>query len=359
MAQTTSNKLLAKSNFVAGINEKLAVVDVYTKQTRDVVNKIQSIANMLDTDLTNILRGGGIIDAAFPIIDKVTGGQLTINAENLVARLSGFSKSVVSQVKSLGTDFANKLGDIKVFNDVYSTIDGVVSKVSSTTYEGLDSVARLVTDITGDSNLLKITDKDATAALFIGLIKEASDKGIPNSFKAVVDNIGDNTVLNRVIENILPDAISRSDIKMLASIKDWDTSSITKILDIDLIDKFAKEYKFGLGFDDNDSLLAIGELINTFDNIKDTWKSFNASEGGVITRLPNASTIAQGSKDFKEGILNYIRENENLSDDDKLLALGTVFDYSDVNRQLAWLFPFNVGNDYNVTSALGATPQFT
>lgn len=359
MAQNTVNKLLAKSNFIAGLDEKLAVVDAYTKQTRDVVNKVQNIAKMIDADIANILRGGNIIDKAFPIIDKYTGTELTINKDNLVARLTGFSKSVTNQIKSMGDGLIDKISNVTLFNDVYSSVDGVLTKITSTAYDGLGSVAQLVNDITGSPNIMKIIDKDSTSAVYIGLIKEATEKGIPNSFKAIVNAIDDKTILNKVIGGILPDVIKNSDIKMLASITEWDSSSVSRLLDTDLINKVASKYEFGFGYDEGTDVAAIKDLTTSFDSIKSDWKSFEVVENGTDTELPNALTVILGSSGFKEGILNYIKNDDTVKENDTFLALGTVFYPTTVESQLQSLFPFNIKSNSNAESNFAVTPQFT
>lgn len=335
--------LLATPNFIAGVNDKLAAIDVYAKNTKAVVNKIQDIAKLFDVDLTSLLKGGDAIAQAFPLIKSVKDGLIELNKENLVARLTGLSKNVANAVKQMGGEFFDQLGNVQLIKDVAATVDGVTSYLKDVSYASLSAISDLVSQVTGDPTLFRIQDKEAAAALFTGLIKEASSKGISNTFKAVVSKIKDSDVLNSVIANVLPDVIDKSDVRMLASIVQSDGSKVTRLLDSRLIDKFASKYSFGLGFEPSKVQQAFKEVRETFDLINPSWNRYITPVQNGIARLANATVITQASADFKKGMLDYIKlNNQDLPTEDKLLSLGTVFDSVSVDVELQKRFPFHV-----------------
>lgn len=346
--------LLAIPNFVAGANDALATIDVYAKTTRNVVNKIQDIAKLFDVDLTSILKGGDLLAQAFPLIKSIKDGLIQLNPENLVARLTGLAKSIGGAIREMGGEFIDKLVNLDVVKDVYARVDGVISKIKDVSFQSLSAISQMVTDITGDPNLFKIQDKAAAAALFTGLIKEASSKGIANTFKAVVSKITDPQVLNSVIANVLPDTIKSSDIQMLRSIVSSDGNKITKLLDSRLLDKFATGYSFGLGFEPKDVQKAFTEVRETFNLIDPLWNRYKniTSDINVDTVLADVSLITKASKDFKDGLMSYIKQNHTeLETEDKLLSLGTVFNTHGVESELKQLFPFQIKFDNTTTKA--------
>lgn len=357
MAKSISSTILAKPNFVAGINNKLIAVDVYKKNNTSIVNKIQDISKLFDVDLSNVLKGGKYIESAFPIIKSVSGNLIEINKDNLIGRMAGLSKGIGGSIKELGGGFVDKIKNVEILNQVYTKIDGISTQVRGTSYDGLSSVSELISNVTGDPKLFTVQDKDATTALYTGLIREASSRGIPNSFKAVVGKIEDPVILNSVISNILPDTIKTSDVRMLRSIVGSDNTNVTRLLDPGLIGKFAKGYEFGKGFEENQQDTEFAMMLESFEVIDGKWSRKEVKETNLETLIADATKVSSSSTDFKEGLLNHIKINENLPLEDKLLSLGTVYNQDDVNMSLSYIFPFNVTNNLSANSPNPKTPQ--
>lgn len=353
MAKSISRTLLAKPNFVAGINDKLAAIDVYTKNNRNIVNKIQDIAQLFDVDLSNILRGSKFIEDAFPVITNVTNNLIEINKENLVARIAGLSRSIGGSIRTLGSDFEDKLRSYEPLDQVYSKVGEIISQIRDVSYEKLSDISELVSNITGNTEFFTIEDKDAASAMFIGLIKEASANGIPDSFSSVISAIHDRDVLNNVINNVVPVAIDRSDVRMLKSIVESDDSNLVRMLGQDTIKKFTAKYVFGNGFGENQQVEEFRMLKETFDSINELWNRKIVFEMGSEVEIADATIITTASPDFQEGLINHIKTNENLDLNDKLLAVGTLYRQEDVDKALAHLFPFHVNN---LESSNGSTP---
>lgn len=359
MSKTMSHGLLAKSNFLAGVQEELIAIDVYGKNDASVVNKIQDVAQLFDVDLTNILKGGQFVEKDFPIIEDVSEGLLNINKDNLVTRIAGVSSSIGSALQSVKAGIENQLSNVQALGDVYSKVNGIISKIQNADLTDINSLTKLVSDVTGDSRLLEVVDKAAETGLYVGIIKEAASKGIPDALGAVVDTIKDQEVLNGVIKNILPSTINTSDVRMLASIVDSDISKISELFDKNYLKKFINDYSFGKGFNDNEEIKAFTLLKETLDIADSLWSKKSIIEDSIESIIPDITKIASSSDDFKNGLLGFIKEDEDLPLNDKLLALGTTYSQDDVDRSLSLIFPFNVRGELDTNSSNPVTPRLS
>lgn len=340
MSKTISSALLAKSTFVSGINDKLIALDVYTKDNKNIVNKIQDITKAFDVDLTNILKGGDFIESNFPIIKDIKGELVNINVDNLVARVASSIPDVTGTLRSIGDGVLGKIKEYAPLQEVFTTVNGIATQVKEAAYTGLADVSKMIGEVTGNVDIFKVIDKDAVSAMYSGLIKEASALGIPDSFSAVVSSISDNKILSNVIKNILPTVIGETDVRMLQSIVGADISKITRILDTDLIGKFVKGYSFGNGFGEGEEQAQFKMAKESFDSIDELWNKKIVPEMGVEAFISDVSKITSSTTDFKEAILGYIKQEPMLEITDKLMSIGTLYKEVDVESEIAKNFPF-------------------
>jgi len=338
-----SKKLLAAPTFKTGPNDQLATLDVYNKNNAQIVNKIQDIAGIFNSDSTNIMRAGAIISKNFPVITNKVGDLISVNKENLVARISAISRTVSSKVSELGDSFTSGIKDVPLFNEVYTAVGNVYSKVTDVDLGALKPIVSTIQDLAGDANVMQLVDRDSEAALYIGIISEASRNGIPDSYSGVVSLLDNPTVRNTVIRNVLPYAIDTSDVRMLASILDSDTSSMALLSSLDLIRSFSQKYKSGYGYGENEEYLSFESLYASYNKINDIWNKKTVIENGEEKTILDLSKIMDSSNDFKMSLLNYFKIKED--DPDVMLSFINAFSKTTVEEELKKMLPMLVLHD--------------
>ena len=345
MAKSLSKSLLAPSVFKTKPNDKLATLDVYSKNNTEIVNKIQDIAKMFDVDVTNIMKGGAIISKNFPIVNKALGqvnDVLKVNTDNLVARISSISKNVSSYVGQLGDNFSKTISNLPIAQEVYTVVDGVRSRVGEVDFSALKPIVNTIQEITSDTGLMQLIDLDAETALYVGLISEATNNGISDGFGAVVEVLDNPIVRNNVIKNVLPFAINSSDVRMLESIINSDLSKSSILDGIGLISDFSRRYRSGYGYSRNESHIEFDTLYRTYRKIHPEWNLKTVLVNGSEETILDISKITDSSEDFKSSLLNYFKIKDEVDEDDLFLTLATEYGKTTVEEELKKMLPMLV-----------------
>lgn len=341
MNPTITKNLLAASVFLTKPNDKLATLDVYNKTNRSVVNSIQDIARLFNVDSTNIMRGGALISQAFPALQSVAGG-LSINVDNLTARISSLSKTVSSALSQAGAGIAGAIGSIKLPDSVYSVINGVKSEISSVNITGLNQLTGLVQNITGNRTLMQAVDPTAEASLYLGIISEATRNGIPNSYNSVLSQLTDPTVKGLVSNNAVNYAIQSSDTRMLSSIVGNSSTGSLLNLGINIVQAFSSNYRSNYGYDEINSTQEFSDLTTTYTQIDPNWNTTTVTEAGSSTTVIDISSIVGATSDFEEKLLAYLKFRDNASDQQNMMALATKFGKTTVDIELKKMLPYMV-----------------
>lgn len=345
MARSLSKNLISPSVFMTKPNDALATLDVYTKNNGQIVNKIQDIARMFDVDSTNLMKGGAIISKHFPVITKLTdsyGQTLKVNTENLVARISSISKNVSSSISQLSDSFGKTISELPLTQQVYSVVDGIKSRVGNVDLSGLKPIVSTIQEVVGDRDLMQLVDLDAETALYVGLISEASNNGIANSFKSVVGSLNDPYVRNSVIRNALPYAVNTSDVRMLQSIIEGDFSRNSLLDNTSLITDFSRRYKSGYGYGENEDNVEFNDLYNTYYQIHPEWNKKTLVIDDNEEEVFDISKITDSSAEFKQSLLNYFKNKDQANEDELFMTLATVFEKTTVDEELKKMLPMLV-----------------
>jgi len=364
MASNISKNLLAASTFITSPNNALATLDVYTKSNSSIVNKIQDIALKFDPDIANILKGGSYISSQFPVIEKTASQLLTVNQDNLIARISAISKPISSSIKSLTSGFTqgvqNLAKSIGIPDDVSVLVNDIAMKVRGVDFQNLQSIAGLIQEVSGNSNAFTVNDQAAFSGLVIGIAQEATNNGIPNSLDALAPAITSQGVMNDVVSNLLPVILQNSDVRMLKTLVDNDSSNYTRLLDQTYIEQFIKGYKFGFGFDEGEENTEFRMMMDCFDRIDPDWDKKTILENTAQYEAIDLTKIVDGSKDFQSGLIQDIMINNPgaITDDpdEIFMALSTVFKPTDVYTEIKTLLPYNVISEGNNNTTDPQTP---
>lgn len=334
---------LASTVFATGPQDSLATIDVYSKKNATIVNSIQDISKKYDTDLASVLRGGDWLSNSMPVIANVAQGLITINKDNLISRIGSLSNSINSAFKSLPNDLKDSVlgaaGDGT--GKALVTLAGVATAVSRTNFTNLQSVGQLINGIAGNSNLIKIDDKDSFAGLLVGTIKEATRYGIPNSVGAILSTVGDSDTLSRVIAGIMPDVIRTSDVRSLFSLADSANKHMVPLINRYLVDDFSKNYRSGFGYAPNELLVEYQMMMDAFKNLDGLWDiKMRYFDDDTSEEVLDLTRVLAASSDFQEVMKASLKVSADPRD--KFFALASIFQQTNVYQEVKNLLPLSV-----------------
>lgn len=337
---------LAKPTFLSGAQDDLAAADVYKRTTGTVINRIQSLIGMEDIDLSAVLRGGDFLLKQLPIITGLTaGGTLTLNKENLVARLVATSSSLSRSISSLTGDLSNSMvatigANLPNANEVYSKVGDVVSQVSASALSSVSSLGAMIGQITGNANLYSIVDKDAMVGLYTGVIREATRFGLPDSFGALMTAQTDPYILNRVAAQVLPQLINSSDTAGISSMATRLPSGALTMSYPGALNDFTAKYTSPRGATDAFRVTEFQKVVGTYDQVQDGWNSCRRPTSGGAVVAVDVTRLQGGTPSFKNLIAAGVMATTDPNT--KLYALASVFAPTTVDRQLREQFPRTV-----------------
>lgn len=164
-------------------------IDVYTKVTPDLENRLASKVSAFDTDLDSIIAGATKMVKGIGTALSDRGMDLNTAKSRIQDALKG-SRSAITDISEMlersimseltGTDEATGYvrGASAMVDSVKLVYDGVVRTFINGDYKNVSGVVGFLSDLTGNS-LVKTFDLGAQAALVKGIIGEISDWGIP------------------------------------------------------------------------------------------------------------------------------------------------------------------------------------
>lgn len=349
---------LVTPTFVAGPQDDLATADIYAlKSTTQVINSIQKIINDTTPEHSGVLRGGEALASALadqlPVISGLmNNGLLSINKDNLVARLAAASGSVISGLKNMSASLVAKIGSnipdlsqsVPGASDAVAQVGAISQSVSAANLTNLSSLGRTIQEVTGTTNLFTLTDRGSQIGLFTGLIQEAHNVGLKNTFDALLVGVSDPVVLAQVAARVLPSVIANSDLGSLQAISSRLPAGGARMLYPDVAHDFAQNFQHDAGSTAAQQAATWGEVDTTLLQLDPSWKSIvrsdpmNPSASGV--EIPFVAAVQNGSPDFQNMVVTQAETSTHVND--QLLVLGTVFDATTVDDDLVTHFPETV-----------------
>lgn len=344
---------LAPTTFASGPEDSLAAVNVYKATSNEVVNSITDIAQKYDFSLLDSVRGGDYLRAASPIVTGVIDGAAVINKEGLISRLVGASEAGMGTLREMSSGVLDSVsGAIDWGKDVYVEVEGVASKVAGSAIESLSDLGKLVGDVTGTSDLFKVTDNEGVAGLFSGIIDECRNLGIRGAFSLVTSSITDPNLLNNIVGKSLDNVIATSDKESLIGIAAKTTKGVISAVNPYAISDFARQYTYPLNQKIGEVTYGHADLFTAFDTIDDAWDKYDRvvevydAEGNKqleTQRAIDVTTVQGSSSDFKSLIRAANDANQSTDDrpESKFYQLGELYESVDVRSSAKSQFPYS------------------
>lgn len=295
---------LASSSFSAGAKEVAATVDVYAKTTRDTINSIQDVRKLFDTDLLESFRGGNFAGGLRPIIKGIDSLGLILDKSALVTRLLGSNPRLMAGFKKLTGGIGDAITKMYEAKDgIFATVNGVVQKVSAAAVENVKALGGLIGDVVGDAWDFVVDDKDGLSTFYSGLIKEAQELGIPNSFKEIIATVRDPNLINRITQKVIPGIVGTSDVGGLLAAAVGTSKGVLTALNPQILSDFSRKYMSPLNGTTRDLQRKGNDIFRAFDAVDKGWDKMDRILGdGERDSIFDLSMLQNSSKDAKEAI---------------------------------------------------------
>jgi hypothetical protein len=295
---------LAATTFTAGVDEAMAVFDVYGQDGQAVLTGISDlnvIGNYYQSTLSEM-------PAVLPTLPGFsTGGSLSslglttgVLQSNLSSLPPGIS-SAVSAASSMGSDMLQVAGDVTA--SVLATVGGVVSNVTSLATAGISGLIDTIGGVVGSGGLdFSLNDIATKAVLATNAINQATSAGMGGLFTAVAASPQfAGTPLGMVVEGISSNLISTSNVGVLGEVAASPAAASALNLKVptftgDFLQDYqtAKDTANGM----QTSLSAsYGQVKTSFDSIKSDWKS-DSRGGDTIFSAANFKNMSKDAKDM-------------------------------------------------------------
>jgi hypothetical protein len=216
----TSADRLALPTFNSGPDQKLAVLDVYSKAKDKVVNSFQdksitgadvfgSLGVSSLGDIKSLMEGGKDLRGT-SVLDRL--GNLNTNMGGLV----GSSLRSVSAISNIVKALQNSPNTLK--NSASATLSNSIYRITASDIKDITNVGKIVNNATGGISDIQIVDRYAVGTLITTTTVSASKLGIPNVFSTMSDKIGDTPTLTGSVKDILPEAVKNKNADTLMDI---------------------------------------------------------------------------------------------------------------------------------------------
>lgn len=295
-----TNKL-TPTTFSVGATDSLAATDQYKIKSGKGINSIQEISHASGNILSNLIAA---VTGNTPDILSSAAGKVTLSSDALMTRLFASNTAIKASFNQLSSvSQANVLAKVNSDSALNVQVNEIASVVNGMDIERISGFANITNKLAG-SELITLSDKDATASLYAGLVKEANQLGISGSLPALLTGVTDNNLITSIIKSSVPDLVKFGDINSISGL-------LTNAIGLNLSDiypNFATDIAgaFGLKFNKDGTLnldqsyLALIQLMNV---THPGWNDFKR-EGGADNGY-RLSKILTGSSDhirtFQEG----------------------------------------------------------
>lgn len=328
--------------FQTGADDNLRQIDVYKEKGNKIFNGIQDWAKRtgISEGISDLIRGGKSAAKLLPVIKDLGSAA---SRGNFIARFTATMPHAQRALAALGKEdgsFMSRVSEnFNQYGDIGVKVAGVVSKVQAADFKNITSVGALINSVNKDA--FEYVDQDSLAGMTCGIIDEATRYGIPNSFKALTEQITDHDLLGKISRGSIGTAIDNSDIGLLKDINGALREGNLWSLAPQAIQDFASEYKHQLGATIDDVKESYSLINTTFSEINGEWKIHHRETDEGVDTIVDGSALTfsslQMSETFQLGAL------ESAEIDDKAMLIAFEFQQVDVASAIKSSFPFTYG----------------
>jgi hypothetical protein len=337
---------LATPTFVTGVNDALAVADVYNLVSPGVITDIESVLSdiesissaLLGSGLLSVLEEASALQAVATSSGSATSG-LTINPtgstssvatassgstatsvastpvdlSTLLARLGTTSSQLNTAIRGLSPN-AQATITAGLNNNTSSpqqlTLNGETTTVQSSNYSDIAQVANIINAFTGQSSAAISSDTQAFAAIISGIVQICANLGLPNSFAAITAAIEDAAILAQAAQLCLPSALTTGDLQSIASMANQLTSGVVININPTIVNTYVSNFTTNfyamIGYDTSQANGALTTIIDLLYQIDPSWNQDTRNGESLL----NVSSWMGASPAFIQLVTNAAKQSE-------------------------------------------------
>lgn len=289
-----------------------AATELLTTPTQTITEhdayKVDGVSTI--TDVKDILTAAGkdaiasarnspqLVSQMTQLVVGVKNG--TMSKEQALGRLAsvvGGNNGVLSKLSNtIKSGMLNQLGiEGKQADAVMSTIGGVVRVAQYGDLSRLDSMIDIFGVVTGNEDLMQMTDLTAEAAFLGGLMKEAISLGVPDAITLLMDQASNDEQRYRIAYDNLGLGINSGDVLTMGAMVDRLGSAVIRSTYPGFVKDFLSRYRRPLGVTGDQYPTVKAEMIAMFVKVDSQWdKALYGSS--YIPSLAIFSTISDDAR---------------------------------------------------------------
>jgi hypothetical protein len=200
---------LAATSFSAGVDEKLAIIDVYAQEGLGVLNNlIDSFTGGLSDSLAALVPpsvSAAVNNAQSTLLMVNKLGEVALNPDAILKSVIATSPELVSAIKTLPEMVQSGVTAVSgVISNIQTTIGGVTSFIKNADITTAAGLGNLVVGLTGQQLPFKFEDIAATTTLATNLIKQTAEIGMSGVFTTLANATKLAPIMENVTKNLIP-----------------------------------------------------------------------------------------------------------------------------------------------------------
>ena len=274
--------------------EALATIDVYKEKGRGIVNSFQDKAKSLGINLSAIAQGADAARRLLPLINAVKSK----NPAEILDRMMAATGKNGPLLKALPESFRNTASElIQDYGGQVIMMKDVAYAVSTTNFDDINSLTRLVNNMSNNPDMVKYVDTDGVAGALASIVVEAKELGLPSMLSTVNATVSDVDIVVRSSMYSLPTAIRYSDTQMLREINGYVGPGNLISAQPNVVRDFIQQYNLDYAARQKPTEVVYQELVDTLNAVNPNWRrEFRSADPSPIK---SAMFLRAGSGTFQ------------------------------------------------------------
>jgi hypothetical protein len=281
---------LASPSFFSGPRSELAVLDVYKVNNEKVVNSIQDITKAPDLTEVNALTGASVknrVKDAFALLKAAK--SLKDSKAGLLDKIFTGTGVLGEGLKKAGIPtnmLTAALTTGKSLGAIVTSAKGDITRIKNGNFTNISSISNAIGMMTGQEGLMKAASTQLQSGAIGSVVKLATQNGIPKSFSELTKMVDKNLpVINKVIGDVLPTVINKSDIKAMGEFA-IASPGFTKATIPSAISDFSFGYSPGPAAEGKKPDVVWGEITATYTKVDPEWEAMSRKVDAAVAAMP-------------------------------------------------------------------------
>lgn len=316
---STDSKILTPVITSSTAKDILATVDVYKEKAKGVVNDVTDYLDQYGINRALFSKGMKAAKELIPLVNAFRSGASGPELFNRLMTAAGPNSSLLKMLPGdMGTSIGAYVGDIGEQAMIYAD---AINYVNSTDFTSISSLTRLVNGVTGDPNLMRFEDRDGITGLYVGMIAEARELGLPSILGKLGEYQKDVEIMQRTAAGTIQTAIRFSDTVMMRDINKTLGTGNLESSSPGATKEFMENYTYNEQINREPGHVRYEDMITMLDDIEPEWR-FSARGLNGEEPIFDATVFRRSSEDAKEVLTNGMKSDTLESKDENLYVIA-------------------------------------